>query len=190
MRTGEGKTLVAVLPAFLNALSGKSVHVVTVNDYLARRDCEWVGQVHRFLGLKVSPRCLTSFLLCYIITFCAAWPLQTFAHRTRFDSVLMWAKGILGRPGLSECAIPGPAHARLQPPDVVLLLCHIGKEMCLRVQACPSKLWFLGKPEGSPAASSMECRRASLLFGPHNLCLLWNQTWLPLIFWIHITLVR
>ena len=54
MRTGEGKTLVAVLPAFLNALSGKSVHVVTVNDYLARRDCEWVGQVHRFLGLKVS----------------------------------------------------------------------------------------------------------------------------------------
>lgn len=54
MRTGEGKTLVAVLPAFLNALSGRSVHVVTVNDYLARRDCEWVGQVHRFLGLKVS----------------------------------------------------------------------------------------------------------------------------------------
>ncbi|GAQ80204.1 preprotein translocase SecA [Klebsormidium nitens] len=54
MRTGEGKTLVAVLPAFLNALSGKSVHVVTVNDYLARRDCEWVGQVHRFLGLKVG----------------------------------------------------------------------------------------------------------------------------------------
>ncbi|GFH27523.1 seca_motor_dead domain-containing protein [Haematococcus lacustris] len=54
MRTGEGKTLVAVLPAFLNALSGKGVHVVTVNDYLARRDSEWVGQVHRFLGLKVG----------------------------------------------------------------------------------------------------------------------------------------
>jgi preprotein translocase subunit SecA len=54
MKTGEGKTLVAVLPAYLNALSGKGVHVVTVNDYLARRDSEWVGQVHRFLGLEVG----------------------------------------------------------------------------------------------------------------------------------------
>mmetsp|Transcript_27169 Transcript_27169/g.45446 ORF Transcript_27169/g.45446 Transcript_27169/m.45446 type:complete len:1029 (-) Transcript_27169:324-3410(-) len=54
MRTGEGKTLVAVLPAYLNALSGKGVHVVTVNDYLARRDAEVVGQVHRFLGLEVG----------------------------------------------------------------------------------------------------------------------------------------
>ncbi|XP_011079470.1 protein translocase subunit SecA, chloroplastic isoform X1 [Sesamum indicum] len=54
MKTGEGKTLVAILPAFLNALVGKGVHVVTVNDYLARRDCEWVGQVPRFLGLKVG----------------------------------------------------------------------------------------------------------------------------------------
>ena len=54
MRTGEGKTLVAVLPAFLNSLTGQGVHVVTVNDYLARRDCEWVGQVHRFLGLRVG----------------------------------------------------------------------------------------------------------------------------------------
>ncbi|GBG68259.1 hypothetical protein CBR_g2809 [Chara braunii] len=54
MRTGEGKTLVAILPAYLNALSGKGVHVVTVNDYLARRDAEWVGQVPRFLGLKVG----------------------------------------------------------------------------------------------------------------------------------------
>lgn len=54
MKTGEGKTLVAVLPAYLNALTGQGVHVVTVNDYLARRDCEWVGQVHRFLGLKVG----------------------------------------------------------------------------------------------------------------------------------------
>ncbi|CAL1398771.1 unnamed protein product [Linum trigynum] len=54
MKTGEGKTLVAILPAFLNALSGNGVHVVTVNDYLARRDCEWVGQVPRFLGLKVG----------------------------------------------------------------------------------------------------------------------------------------
>ena len=54
MRTGEGKTLVAVLPAYLNALSGAGVHVVTVNDYLARRDAEWVGQVHKFLGLSVG----------------------------------------------------------------------------------------------------------------------------------------
>lgn len=54
MRTGEGKTLVAVLPAYLNALTGKGVHLVTVNDYLARRDCEWVGQVPRFLGLNVG----------------------------------------------------------------------------------------------------------------------------------------
>jgi hypothetical protein len=54
MRTGEGKTLVAVLPACLNALTGKGVHVVTVNDYLARRDSEWVGQVHKFLGLTVG----------------------------------------------------------------------------------------------------------------------------------------
>ncbi|XP_078160970.1 albino or Glassy Yellow 1 isoform X2 [Carex rostrata] len=54
MKTGEGKTLVAILPAYLNALSGKGVHIVTVNDYLARRDCEWVGQVPRFLGLQVG----------------------------------------------------------------------------------------------------------------------------------------
>ena len=54
MKTGEGKTLVALLPTFLNALSGKGVHVVTVNDYLARRDAEYVGQVHRFLGLSVG----------------------------------------------------------------------------------------------------------------------------------------
>ncbi|KAL6515876.1 Protein translocase subunit SA1, chloroplastic [Orobanche gracilis] len=54
MKTGEGKTLVAILPAFLNALDGKGVHVVTVNDYLAQRDCERVGQVLRFLGLKVG----------------------------------------------------------------------------------------------------------------------------------------
>ncbi len=54
MRTGEGKTLVATLPSYLNALSGKGVHVVTVNDYLAERDSEWMGRIHRFLGLKVG----------------------------------------------------------------------------------------------------------------------------------------
>ena len=58
MRTGEGKTLVATLPSYLNALTGKGVHIVTVNDYLAKRDSEWMGRVHEFLGLKVG--CLTN----------------------------------------------------------------------------------------------------------------------------------
>ena len=54
MKTGEGKTLVATLPAYLNALTGEGVHIVTVNDYLARRDSEWMGKVYRFLGLTVG----------------------------------------------------------------------------------------------------------------------------------------
>src|SRR6202162_6153631 len=54
MKTGEGKTLTSVLPAYLNAIAGKGVHVVTVNDYLAKRDSEWMGRVHRFLGLEVG----------------------------------------------------------------------------------------------------------------------------------------
>ncbi len=54
MRTGEGKTLVSTLPAYLNALEGEGVHIVTVNDYLAKRDAEWMGQIHEFLGLKVG----------------------------------------------------------------------------------------------------------------------------------------
>src|SRR5712671_5794110 len=54
MKTGEGKTLVATLPAYLNALDGKGVHVVTVNDYLARRDSEWMGKIYRFLGMTVG----------------------------------------------------------------------------------------------------------------------------------------
>src|SRR6201995_4655125 len=54
MKTGEGKTLTAVLPSYLNALAGKGVHVVTVNDYLAKRDSKWMGRVHRFLGLDVG----------------------------------------------------------------------------------------------------------------------------------------
>ena len=54
MKTGEGKTLVSTLPAYLNALEGKGVHVVTVNDYLAKRDAQWMGQVHEFLGLTVG----------------------------------------------------------------------------------------------------------------------------------------
>ena len=54
MKTGEGKTLVAILPAYLNALAGEGVHIVTVNDYLAKRDSEWMGKVYRFLGLTVG----------------------------------------------------------------------------------------------------------------------------------------
>ncbi|MBQ5439579.1 MAG: preprotein translocase subunit SecA, partial [Clostridia bacterium] len=54
MKTGEGKTLVATLPAYLNGLTGKGVHVVTVNDYLARRDSEWMGKLYRYLGLTVG----------------------------------------------------------------------------------------------------------------------------------------
>src|SRR5512145_2824977 len=54
MKTGEGKTLVATLPVYLNALEGKGVHVVTVNDYLARRDAEWMGRLYTFLGLSVG----------------------------------------------------------------------------------------------------------------------------------------
>src|SRR5450759_1802475 len=54
MKTGEGKTLVATLPCYLNALAGNGVHLVTVNDYLARRDSEWMGRLYKFLGLKVG----------------------------------------------------------------------------------------------------------------------------------------
>src|SRR5687768_1384468 len=54
MKTGEGKTLVATLPVYLNALASKGVHVVTVNDYLAKRDAEWMGAIYKFLGLKVG----------------------------------------------------------------------------------------------------------------------------------------
>ena len=54
MKTGEGKTLVATLPAYLNALTGNGVHIVTVNDYLARRDSEWMGKLYKYMGLKVG----------------------------------------------------------------------------------------------------------------------------------------
>src|SRR5207253_9472173 len=54
MKTGEGKTLVATLPCYLNALSGKGVHLVTVNDYLAKRDAEWMGRIYRFCGMSTG----------------------------------------------------------------------------------------------------------------------------------------
>ena len=61
MKTGEGKTLVATLPVYLNALSARGVHVVTVNDYLARRDAEWMGSIYRFLGLSVGCASFTAY---------------------------------------------------------------------------------------------------------------------------------
>ena len=70
MKTGEGKTLVATLPSYLNGLTGRGVHVVTVNDFLAARDAEWMGQLHRFLGLEVGAivhglsECTASGCLC------------------------------------------------------------------------------------------------------------------------------
>ncbi len=64
MRTGEGKTLTSTLPIYLNALEGQGVHVVTVNDYLARRDCAWMGQIYNFLGLTVS--CIQNQRVTYI----------------------------------------------------------------------------------------------------------------------------
>ena len=60
MKTGEGKTLVSTLPAYLNALGGKGVHIVTVNDYLAKRDSEWMGQIYNYLGLQTG--CITNEL--------------------------------------------------------------------------------------------------------------------------------
>ena len=60
MKTGEGKTLVSTLPAYLNALGGKGVHIVTVNDYLAKRDSEWMGQIYKYLGLETG--CITNEL--------------------------------------------------------------------------------------------------------------------------------
>jgi preprotein translocase subunit SecA len=64
MRTGEGKTLTSTLPIYLNALSGEGVHVVTVNDYLARRDCAWMGQIYNFLGLTIG--CIQNQNVSYI----------------------------------------------------------------------------------------------------------------------------
>lgn len=96
MKTGEGKTLVATLPSYLNAISGKGVHVVTVNDYLARRDSEWVGQVHRFLGMDVglvqqglNVRCCMIFLLqtcsCVVCTkLRTCRPSYTYTHSCIF----------------------------------------------------------------------------------------------------------
>ena len=79
MRTGEGKTLTATLAVYLNALSGKGVHLVTVNDYLARRDCSWMGQIYNFLGLTVG--CVQNQLVTYVYD-----PLAVADNDTRIDT--------------------------------------------------------------------------------------------------------
>ena len=75
MKTGEGKTLVSTLPAYLNALTGKGVHVVTVNDYLAKRDSEWMGKVFNFTGLTTG--CITNELSAIIFVGLTALSVET-----------------------------------------------------------------------------------------------------------------
>ena len=71
MKTGEGKTLAATLPAYLNALTGRGVHVITVNDYLARRDTEWMGNIYRFLGWRrMGPTSLTEPTMNLVLITC------------------------------------------------------------------------------------------------------------------------
>ena len=89
MKTGEGKTLVATLPAYLNALTGNGVHIVTVNDYLAKRDSEWMGKVHRFLGLTVGLRwaltiCVTTWPSTQASSSSADMPLPSSTRSTPF----------------------------------------------------------------------------------------------------------
>jgi preprotein translocase subunit SecA len=67
MKTGEGKTLVSTLPVYLNGLTGKGVHVITVNDYLAKRDAEWMGQIHRWLGLTIGMILLTIQIILQVV---------------------------------------------------------------------------------------------------------------------------
>lgn len=118
MRTGEGKTLTCVLPAYLNALEGKGVHVVTVNDYLAKRDAEWMGRVHRFLGLKVgvilsnmtpeerkpptmptSPTApiTNSVLITFVTTWCTPCP-SLFSVATTTPSSTRWTPSSSTKP--------------------------------------------------------------------------------------------
>jgi preprotein translocase subunit SecA len=95
MRTGEGKTLAATLPLYLNALTGRGVHLVTVNDYLARRDGRWMGTIYRFLGLSVG------ILQMAARTETAAWPLfmiPTSVHPLKSRTSCAWSTQV-GLPG-------------------------------------------------------------------------------------------
>ncbi len=128
MRTGEGKTLVATLPSYLNALAGKGVHVVTVNDYLAERDSEWMGRVHRFLGLTVgvivnsmSPAERRAAYACDItygtnnefgfdyLRDNMAWSLQDCVQREHFFAVVDEVDSILIDEARTPLIISGPA---------------------------------------------------------------------------------
>ena len=86
MQTGEGKTLVATLPAYLNALTGEGVHIVTVNDYLAKRDSEWMGKLYRWLGLSSEALFCTS-VSCFISPFSLAFCMTFFHNSCSFWNV-------------------------------------------------------------------------------------------------------
>jgi preprotein translocase subunit SecA len=128
MRTGEGKTLVATLPSYLNALAGKGVHVVTVNDYLAERDSEWMGRIHRFLGLSVgvilnsmTPSERRAAYFCDItygtnnefgfdyLRDNMAWSLEDCVQREHFFSVVDEVDSILIDEARTPLIISGPA---------------------------------------------------------------------------------
>ena len=128
MRTGEGKTLVATLPSYLNALAGKGVHVVTVNDYLAERDSEWMGRIHRFLGLSVgvilnsmTPAERRAAYSCDItygtnnefgfdyLRDNMAWSLEDCVQREHFFSVVDEVDSILIDEARTPLIISGPA---------------------------------------------------------------------------------
>ena len=110
MKTGEGKTLTCVLPAYLNALSGKGVHVVTVNDYLAKRDSEWMGQIYRFLGMTVGV-----FLLLSALSAGIGWAVGLLVLRLFVAALLLAA--LLGR--ARRVDVPG---SRKLAPELALEL--------------------------------------------------------------------
>src|SRR5512140_2445922 len=101
MRTGEGKTLTATLPSYLNALSGRGVHIVTVNDYLARRDAEWMGSIHRFLGLNVG--CILHYLRDYM-----KFRLKDYVQRGLNFSIVDEVDSILIDEARTPLSISGP----------------------------------------------------------------------------------
>src|ERR1700731_3083322 len=115
MRTGEGKTLTAVLPAYLNALTGQGVHVVTVNDYLAKRDAEWMGRIHRFLGMDVGV-ILTGMDPAERRKQYAAAGTYGTNNESGFDYLrdnMAW--------GLEECVQRGPHFAIVDEVDSILI---------------------------------------------------------------------
>src|SRR6266536_2157897 len=100
MKTGEGKTLAGVLPAYLNALAGRGVHIITVNDYLAKRDSEWMGRVHHFLGLEVG---------CDYLRYNMAWGLEERVQRGHSYAIVDEVDSILIDEARTPLIISGPA---------------------------------------------------------------------------------